>query len=133
MLRSNPRFWIALLAAYWISLAVSTHLPSAVAPAVGDWWDKVLHSGAFGALGLLSGLAAGFPKRWLSRRRGVTVALALAAYAAIDELTQPWTGRQCDPIDWLCDALGIVIGVSAAALLYTWRRNSQPKSPPNPN
>lgn len=120
------------MVAYWSALAVSTHLPTGVAPAVGDWWDKVLHSAAFGTLGLLSGLAAGFPKRWLSRRRGTAVALALAVYAAIDELTQPWTGRHCDPIDWLCDTLGIVIGVSAAALLYQWRRNSQPNNNPTP-
>ena len=46
--------------------------------------------------------------------RLLLVALVLSAYAAIDELTQPWFRRTADLEDWMVDSVGIVIALSVA-------------------
>lgn len=51
--------------------------------------------------------------------------VCIAAYAWIDELTQPWTGRTCDVYDWFADILGAATVMIGA---YAWRclRKEQP-------
>jgi len=78
--------------------------------------DKTLH---FIAYAVLAGLAAA---TWLTTRRTagrgmVALTLFLAAFGALDEITQPLFRRHAEPIDWLYDCLGIAIGITVAMAL----------------
>lgn len=121
------------LVAYWLTLFTATHVPidpEIVVP--GN--DKTLHVVGYSGLGLLFGLTLAwrlsprprFAGKGASapsslpaglRFRFLGAVLVLAIYAMLDELTQPFVGRTCDPYDWLADCVGMVIGLLTAALL----------------
>ena len=116
------RTWIArLLAAatvvYAMILVYATHYPKPDELLHGLLGkrtpsDKTLHFIAYAVLG---GLASA---TWLARRRAnnrdiVTLGLALAAFGAVDEVTQPLFRRHADPLDWIYDCIGVAIGIAA--------------------
>jgi len=80
--------------------------------------DKLLHVGAYA---VLAALVAATLAAWgrLSSRGVRTAAATLAAFAVVDEVTQPlpWFGRSADPIDWVFDVAGIVVGVAGVVVL----------------
>ena len=76
--------------------------------------DKMLHFLAYGVLGFLVTTAVVARGRWSWRAAAIT-GVALAAFAALDELTQPWFGRAAEPLDWVWDLVGILAGVVAVA------------------
>lgn len=110
------RFVGAVLAVYWLTLFVATHLPLTDAPVGFRGADKVVHFVGYGVLGLLAAL-------WIALRRPLTtrVALAivalLATYGALDELLQIPVGRSCDLFDWVCDVIGAAFGVLLMGLV----------------
>ena len=120
--RRNALLWLGALAAYWVALFASTHLPdTAVSGPVFDY-DKLAHAGAYGILTTLilvswrrAGGAPGLGGRLL-------VASIVLAYGVVDELTQPFVGRQCELADWLADALGAGLAVG----LDQWRHCGKP-------
>ena len=80
--------------------------------------DKTLH---FVAYAVLAGLAAA---TWLTARRTAsrglaTLALALAGFGAVDEVTQPLFRRHAEPLDWIYDCIGIAIGIAVVVALAT--------------
>lgn len=86
---------------------------------VDTGWDKLNHLLAFAALAL----AACFSTRASALRIGAS-ALGLLAYGGLIELLQSQLPpRQGEWADLLADALGIALGLAAAALL---RRLSRP-------
>lgn len=100
---STRRWWFVALAVYWLGLTLGTHYPHVPMPDVVSHTDKLVHCGAFAGLALLACIA-------LRVRRVMLAALVLAAYAAIDESTQQFVGRDVDLFDWVADAVGIAIG-----------------------
>ena len=50
--------------------------------------------------------------------------IALAAFGAADEITQPMFHRQAEFFDWLADCAGIVLGV-CAVYLFVRSRNKK--------
>lgn len=83
--------------------------------------DKTLH---FTAYATLASLAAA---TWLTARRTAgrsiaILAVALAAFGGLDEATQPFFSRHAEPIDWLYDCLGIVIGLAAVSVPFALAR-----------
>lgn len=79
--------------------------------------DKTMH---FAAYAVLASLAAA---TWLMGRRtaqrGVAVlAVALAAFGGLDEVTQPLFSRRAEPLDWLYDCVGIAIGLTVVSGLF---------------
>jgi VanZ family protein len=44
------------------------------------------------------------------------VLLALAAFAVLDEATQPVFGRHADPLDWVYDCIGLTAGLVLVAI-----------------
>ena len=95
---------------------VTTHLPPSAAsiPRVSD---KPLHFLGFIIIGGLlawRNSAASDRKAW-SKLPPACAALAL--YAAIDELTQPPFGRDCEFYDWLADCGGGAAGLILGALV----------------
>ena len=109
------RWWPA--AACACVLLTLTHLPPRGLDRIPiHVWDKLAHFSAYCVLG---GLVA-----WASAGRGLRpsamrLAAALAVFAALDELTQPMAGRDCELDDWLADVLGMGIGLSVV-WLGTW-------------
>lgn len=106
---------LALLLGYWILLATLTHMPRLPqgGPQLGD---KTAHFLAYGALGGLL-----FLTLWTLRPRlpwlpAMALGIALA-YGAVDELTQPLSGRICEFGDWLADASGAAIAVASLTIV----------------
>jgi VanZ family protein len=117
---TNPRrirtlLLLAATAAYWVMIFVGTHIPGSVIHG-GGHRDKVFHFGAFAGLAiLLCSCAAGFRRTRPAVYLGV-VALA-ASYGVIDELTQRLAkNRTADPLDWLADVSGAIVGTLIFAL-----------------
>lgn len=103
-------FWI-----YAAALVVATHMPRVhpdvirmahrVSPLQAD---KTLHLVAYGILGALAGkaFAGGRPAAAVVR-----LAVALAGWACLDEISQPVFGRTADVWDWCFDVIGVVLGL----------------------
>lgn len=77
--------------------------------------DKLLHFLAYGVLGMLVTAAVVTRSRWSWRTAAIT-AVALAGFAAIDEVTQPFFGRDAEPLDWVWDVVGLMAGLAAVAV-----------------
>ena len=108
--------WIAwfLTAAYWGAIATLTHLPPEDIARAPHFWDKAEHFVAYFLLASLLGTALmlTFPqKRWIP----VWILAIGLAYAAVDELLQPFVRRSAELNDWIADALGVWTGV-----LFLW-------------
>lgn len=119
-----PGLWqrvLDLLAAVYACVLVSaTHHPKP-AELVGPNapGDKTLHLIAYTLLGGAVAAAVASRGGW-NWRSAAAVFVALALFAAADEITQPLFGRFADILDWAYDELGLVAGigaVTAAALL----------------
>ena len=93
---------------------LGTNLPS----------DKTLHFLAYGALGLLAAALVAVSGRW-SARRVAALAAGLVAFAAIDEVTQPWFGRSAEPLDWVYDLIGLAAGIGVIVALNATIRSSR--------
>ena len=84
--------------------------------------DKTLH---FIAYAVFAGLASA---TWLTARRTAhrsiaPLAIALASFGAIDEITQPFFRRHADPLDWVYDCIGIAIGIAAVVSVVALARH----------
>jgi VanZ family protein len=93
---------------------LGTNLPS----------DKTLHFLAYGALGLLAAALVAVSGRW-SAQRVAALAAGLVAFAAIDEVTQPWFGRSAEPLDWVYDLIGLAAGIGVIVALNATIRSSR--------
>jgi VanZ family protein len=114
------RVFDLLAAAYACVLVYATHHPKPaelVGPDAPS--DKTLHLIAYTLLGGAVAAAVASRGGW-NWRSAATVFVALALFAAADEITQPLFGRFADIHDWAYDELGLVAGIGAvmvAALL----------------
>ncbi len=116
-LLTSGKLWLAVLAIYWISLFTATHVPSDFPGVPGDGWDKLMHFGAFAVLGALAAIvlrtASVSPtKKWI-----LCAWLTIVVYAALDEWTQSFVGRDASVFDWLADAAGGTCGLAGV----TWQ------------
>ena len=112
-LRRFLRPLAGLTAAYTAVLVFATHYPKPEQLLGRNLpSDKTLHFLAYGALGLLAAALVAVSGRW-SARRVVLLAAGLAAFATIDEVTQPWFGRSAEPLDWVYDLIGLAAGITA--------------------
>ena len=103
---AKPLFWAALLFAY-----VAAIMPADEAPKIAQS-NKVEHMIAFFTLAFLARLAFRFAP-------ALRVALALAAFGAVIEVTQmiPALHRDGNVADWLADCAAIVAGLLLATVL----------------
>ena len=100
---------------YWLFILLMTHLPKP--PHIGPQLnDKQQHFIGYGILASLMYLSL-----WATRPRlrwDWLYAMAIVlAYGALDEWTQPLTGRTCDIYDWLADFAGVAAAVAVLAAL----------------
>ncbi len=108
----NPRAWQILLAGYWLTLFVLSHLPASrvVTSVAGS--DKLAHLLAFAVLSALLATTWQLSAGHLSLAQLGWVWVAVIVYAAFDEWTQSFVGRQTSLRDWLADAAGGAIGLA---------------------
>lgn len=111
----EPRFWTPLrrrvvLVGYVLVLVGATHWPSEMRGIHVNYFDKLVHFSAFSLLGWLTAWALELEKRG-TYATAVVLLFAIALFAAVDELTQPYVGRQCDPLDWVADLTGALAGI----------------------
>ena len=76
--------------------------------------DKTLHFLAYGALAVLAAGTLALGRRWTVPRSAMLCG-GLAAFAAVDEATQPLFQRDAEWMDWVCDGGGIIVGLVAVA------------------
>jgi VanZ family protein len=141
LLQSRP---IALLVAYWVLVAIITHIPPFVPPVeiepeplIGK--DKIAHFFGYAGLAFLllnvfarggshaatdvagTGSPEQSPLRTRGFRLGAVPILATVAtcavYGVIDELTQPPFGRTADPKDYVANLIGTAFGILLIVLL----------------
>mgnify|MGYP001575085830 CR=1 FL=1 len=107
---------LAGTAAYWLLIFVGTHAPGNVVHAQG-YTDKVYHFTAFFGLSfLLCSCVASF--RRLGTATYAAIVGLVAAYGVCDELTQMLVpNRSADPLDWLADVSGAILGVLIFSLM----------------
>ena len=109
------------LGAYWLLLFGATHLsPVQLSRLHFRGHDKVLHFAAFASLTLLQWVV-----RYGKQRpnplslRPYFLLVIMAAYGAIDEITQVLVGRDSSLFDWASDVAG---AVAALVMLFVLRR-----------
>lgn len=113
---------------HWIRTAVwltclagaftATHIPPPSKPLPFTPNDKLLHFVGFAGLGLLTAWQAASGRSAPASRKVAAWFLALIAYGALDELSQPIAGRSCELGDWLADCGGAAVGIIALTLYF---------------
>ena len=119
----------AVTAAYTLVLVFATHYPrpeELLGPNPPS--DKTLHFVAYGLLGLFVAATLAAAGRW-SRASAGWLLVALSAFAALDEATQPLFGRSAEPLDWVYDVIGVATGIAVVALARTWLKSRSPVAP----
>jgi len=98
-----PLSWAALL--IWLGRSPPSALPEGPAG-----FDKLLHAGAYGVLGLLAA--------WAARRGALAGALAALLVGGLDEWSQSAVaGRHADLLDLAADVAGGALGGLCARLV----------------
>lgn len=106
-------FWLGL----WLTAFILTHLPIEPGGTTRiPHLDKVAHIGLFFAITYFGGLRLFRARQPVPPRTLIFWAIIYLGYGALDELTQPITGRHSDLDDWLFDALGVTL-----ATLVLWK------------
>jgi len=113
------RLSVTLAIAYTVVLVTATHYPKPgdvldLLPATPS--DKALHFIAYGILATLVGSTLIVAERWTARSLA-TMVVCLAAFAAVDEATQPLFGRYADVLDWGYDCIGMAVGILLVAVI----------------
>ena len=97
----------------WAGAFVLTHIP--ITPRTSGripHLDKFVHAAMYFVICYLGGLTL----RALGKATRPALLIwgcVYLGYAALDELTQPWTGREADMLDWVFDALGVALATLA--------------------
>lgn len=106
--------WRTLICAgCFVAAFTATHIPPGKLPTEILLSDKIKHLAGYFVLAFVTlwRQNSGKPRpKWVMILS--TVAL-LAIYGIIDELTQPWFGRDCELADWLSDMGGVVLASAA--------------------
>jgi hypothetical protein len=104
------------LGLFWLALFVGTHMPVTAEILPLENSDKLAHFGAYFTLAFLVATTWQLAGGHLTSRHLVFAWMAVVAYGAFDEITQIPVGRDCDILDWVCDATGAATGLIVFAL-----------------
>ncbi len=124
------QFLLALCIVTWIAAFVATHIPAERIPHTGlD--DSYLHLiGFLGLAGVFWLVLAAYGNT--ARSRIAIVIIVMAIYAAADEYTQQFFGRDTSLSDWRMDVLGTLCAVAlleTAWALVRWRQAARRRFP----
>jgi VanZ family protein len=108
--------WTLILLGLLLAPQVSLPLPQGF-----KQWDKVAHVGLFGVTAFVSVFGTKFFNQFKSRLLfGAIFSLLLAAAT---EFVQSFIStRTADPFDFLCDMIGLFIGLLLYSILYRRKR-----------
>jgi VanZ family protein len=134
------RWVLRALVAYIIAMVLSTHTPIERELITDTRWpgaDKLAHVGIFCGFSFLLALVLLMRNVHRGVRAQLTsaqyawIAAGITIYAALDELTQPWTGRDRSFWDWIADLAGMGLGLVLFALIerYLQRRHVHAAAP----
>jgi VanZ family protein len=106
---------------YWCLLAILTHWPRRHPfPPRMLYEDKLAHFLAYSGLAFLISLTLHAGTLWRRgtasprlARMGIALVVVML-YGVVDELTQPWFGRNCELADWFADLGGALVGLTAS-------------------
>lgn len=118
--RRRRRGLLAACITLWTTEAVLTHIPLPTLPPAAPS-DKTMHFAAYFVLATSLLLTLWAYGRSLSRRQMLTF-LVMAAYGAVDELTQPLVNRHASLLDWIASAAGAAAAVAVHALVVMLHR-----------
>jgi VanZ family protein len=109
-----------VLIGYWLIMFTGTHWPHVSLEGYPQNFDKVLHFTGYAGFGFLIAVWI-FTKHEL-RPPDYAVAFAVVfVYAIVDEVTQPYFGRECEfgdmVADWIGGSCGMGIFLLAAATI----------------
>jgi VanZ family protein len=110
--RNTTRIVAVIAAILWAALIFTlSAIPGSGYPAHPGFLNYIAHFGEYLIFGVLLTIAFNAPKRalWIA----AVIALVIASlYGVSDEVHQLFVeGRSSDPIDWLTDTAGAMIGV----------------------
>ena len=93
---------------FWLVAFTLTHIPIKPGGSVPvPHLDKVAHTILYFAVTYLGGLRLTLRQQRAALRVLLLWAFVYLVYGALDELTQPFTGREADIADWVFDAIGV--------------------------
>jgi VanZ family protein len=120
---TNPRLWSVLLACSWLTLFVLTHIPRVPSLGPVTEHDKTAHLVAFAVLAFILATTWQLNAGELSLAQLGWAWVLLMLYAALDEWTQQFVGRQASVADWLADLIGAAAGLSLFFWFRRWIRH----------
>lgn len=113
----------ALTVGYSLILEIATHWPYDPAGYLRMMLrtqrppsDKTLHFLAYAILAALLWACVRLRAAAPLRATGIVLAV-IAAWAAVDEATQPFFYRAAEPLDWVYDMIGAALGCAVAMLV----------------
>jgi len=120
-LSTRQKVMSALLAVYWITVFILAHRPIPRWVAEAQVSDKSIHFIAYLILVFLLWFSVRPVAKVNWRKAAVWwIILVMAVYAAADEITQGYVGRQCDVLDFLADMAGTFSGLIILGFLSFW-------------
>jgi len=131
-LREKPRQTVRIIATIaavvWaIVIFILSTIPASGYPSHPGFLNYVAHFFEYAIFAVLLTLAINSPKRALWKTAVIAMLIA-SLYAITDELHQYLanlyfdSGRHGDPIDWLTDTVGAIVGASAAVWFISSRK-----------
>ena len=114
-------------------MVIATHRPTEPDVWREPRWpglDKLAHFGIYFGLAALLAFVVSLRNIDRSSRTGLSaawyaaIALSIAVFAAFDEITQPWTGRDRDIKDWIADLIGMACGLMLFTAVQLYRRRA---------
>ena len=117
-LLQRHKITIAITAAYWLVLAVVTHIPMPNWARKTGFSDKTMHYLAYFVLACLLWFAVSPDKKANWRRPRVwLVLLIVIAYGILDEILQGCVGRSASVHDFIADTIGALTGFAVVSFL----------------
>jgi VanZ family protein len=126
-LRDKPRNTLRIItgiaAVIWaVLIFVVSAIPAEGFPSHPGFLNYLAHFGEYLILGVLLTITINSPRRALWIAAVIAVIIA-SLYAASDEIHQLFVaGRNSDPIDWLTDTIGALIGAAGVIWVISSRK-----------
>ena len=131
LLHRHRRVVLSACIVLWTAAFVTTHIPAGRLPSIHTS-DIVMHTVGFFVLATVfwATLSVYRARPW---RRAVVVVCTLAAYAAVDEITQPFFNRCAAWGDWIADVAGALAATCLLeAVSFLAKRRSPAIDEPRP-
>jgi VanZ family protein len=105
-----------VLGCYWLIMFTGTHWPHVSLEHYPTNFDKVLHFTGYAGFGFLIAVWVSVRRKFGLREFAAAFGV-IFAYAILDEVTQPYFGRDCEFLDMMADWIGGLSGMAVFVLL----------------